>query len=446
MPSGLPINHHELFVYTKKVNSNKLIAAIEDKAPQIIKIAHILKDYGFLCYVVGGSIRDLLLGRPVSDFDLASDAEPHEVQALFRRTIATGIEHGTITIRMQGRSFEITTFRTDGDYADARHPESVAFVRNIDEDLARRDFTINAFALDPISGEFLDLFGGISDLFGHEKPIIRAIGKPEERFAEDALRIMRAARFAAQLGGSIEAETLEAMHSLASSVSRVSVERIFVELSKLIASKDPIYGMQCLYDIGLASLWGFATATEASQISPETIQRAIELLAKTDDVRVRWALMFMPFDSSERATAALACAKQLKTSKAFRVELVHILSCAEQSLPALSDPSAIRHWLAQVGRAHAKSLWALQCLWSDAHVEKAAEEAYELPAEIHAELDAPLSIAELAIGGAELKAAAIPAGPHMKAIFAEMLEAVLTDPMHNKPEELIALAKACYNR
>ncbi len=490
------------------LDTSVLLASIQERAPQVIKIAHILKEHGYLCYVVGGSVRDLLLGRPVNDFDLASDAEPQVVQQLFRRTIATGIEHGTVTIRMSGRSFEITTFRCDGDYLDGRHPEDVSFVRDINEDLARRDFTINAFALDPISGEFLDLFGGLSDLLGNELGnerldlcgasseiskgsgaskgdtkgeqgvVIRAIGVPRKRFEEDALRIMRACRFAAQLEGRIEETTLEAMKELAYSLKQVSVERIFVELSKLIEAKNPVYGVETMCAIGLAHIFDEALADDAYS---QALRKAISLLDVSEHALVRWALLFMPFGADEhregasrpdggeltrigarsrageRAKKATAFAIRLKSSKSFRVELEHMLASTEVALPALDDPSEIRHWLARVGRDYAALVWELQSLWAgieergDASSEadiaafKGASEPFaELPVEIRAELDAPLSIAELAIGGGALKEAGIMPGPHMKAIFAAMLDLVLTNPEKNTAADLLACAQVMY--
>ena len=169
-------------------------------------LSSIFKSHGYSLYLVGGAVRDYLLSKPSHDFDFTTDARPEEIKDMFRHTIDTGIKHGTVTVLFKGESFEITTFRTEGDYSDSRHPDSVTFVRSLSEDLKRRDFTINAFACDLSSGEIIDQHGGFEDL---NNGVIRAIGNPYERFKEDALRIMRAARFSSKLGFQIEEKTKE---------------------------------------------------------------------------------------------------------------------------------------------------------------------------------------------------------------------------------------------
>ena len=160
------------------------------------KIISILESHGFEAYTVGGSVRDSLLGRTPKDWDLTTNAKPEEIKSLFRRTIDTGIEHGTVTVRMGGESYEVTTYRLDGKYLDGRHPEEVTFTADLKEDLRRRDFTINAMAYNDRAG-LVDLFGGQEDL---KAGLIRAVGEPMERFTEDALRILRAVRFSARFG------------------------------------------------------------------------------------------------------------------------------------------------------------------------------------------------------------------------------------------------------
>ena len=182
-------------------------------------LSSIFIDHGFSLYLVGGAVRDYLLSKPSHDYDFTTDARPEEIKSMFRHTIDTGIKHGTVTVLFKGESYEITTFRTESDYSDSRHPDSVTFVRSLSEDLKRRDFTINAFALDISKGEIIDEHGGFEDL---KNGVIRAIGNPEERFKEDALRIMRAARFSAKLGFKIEENTKNAMTKLSSTIKKVS--------------------------------------------------------------------------------------------------------------------------------------------------------------------------------------------------------------------------------
>jgi len=188
---------------------------------------------GFEAYYVGGSVRDALLGKDVNDVDIATSAFPEEIKQLFKKTVDVGIEHGTVMVLMEDESYEVTTFRTESTYQDFRRPDSVTFVRSLKEDLKRRDLTINAFAMD-IDGEIQDFFGGEQDL---EDKIIRAVGKAEERFNEDALRMMRAVRFASQLGFFLEADTFYAVVANAPLLKNIAIERIRVEFTKMAMGK-----------------------------------------------------------------------------------------------------------------------------------------------------------------------------------------------------------------
>lgn len=202
---------------------------------KVKKIIGILTDAGYEAYAVGGCVRDSVLGRTPKDWDITTNASPKEVKGLFRKTVDTGIEHGTVTVLLDREGFEVTTYRIDGKYEDGRHPSEVTFTRNLKEDLLRRDFTINAMAYNDTDG-LVDLFNGMSDL---EKGIIRAVGNPRERFSEDALRIMRAVRFASELGFDIEEETFNAMRQLVQGLKSISAERIRIELQKLIMGAYP---------------------------------------------------------------------------------------------------------------------------------------------------------------------------------------------------------------
>ena len=192
---------------------------------------------GYEAYAVGGCVRDSILGRVPGDWDITTSALPMQVKGLFRRTVDTGIQHGTVTVMLGRNGYEVTTYRIDGKYEDSRHPESVEFTPKLEEDLKRRDFTINAMAYNDEHG-IVDIFDGVGDL---QRKIIRCVGDPLERFTEDALRIMRAVRFSAQLGFSIEEETRKALKVLAPNLKHVSAERIQVELVKLLMSPHPDY-------------------------------------------------------------------------------------------------------------------------------------------------------------------------------------------------------------
>ena len=229
------------------------------------KIIHVLEEHGFQAYAVGGCIRDSLLGRTPHDWDITTSALPEQVKALFKKTVDTGIQHGTVTILLDGEGYEVTTYRLDGEYEDSRHPKEVTFTSLLSEDLKRRDFTVNAMAYNEKDG-LVDLFGGQKDM---EEKVIRCVGDPLERFTEDALRILRAVRFAAQLGFSIEERTREAIGILAGNLEHISAERIQAELVKLAVSPHPEeFYTACETGITRVILPEFDEAMETPQNNP----------------------------------------------------------------------------------------------------------------------------------------------------------------------------------
>ncbi len=236
------------------------------KLPEEVKnIIEILEANGYEAFAVGGCVRDTLLFRMPGDWDITTSAKPEEVKALFSHTIDTGIEHGTVTVMENHVGYEVTTYRIDGEYEDARHPKEVTFTANLVEDLKRRDFTINAMAYNQSVG-LVDKFDGVGDL---ENKIIRCVGDPVERFSEDALRMLRAVRFAAQLGFSIEENTKAAIRKLAPTLSKVSAERIAVELIKILVSDHP-EEIRTAYELGLTKVFmpEFDVAMETMQHNP----------------------------------------------------------------------------------------------------------------------------------------------------------------------------------
>lgn len=221
------------------------------KLPEHVnRIIHRLQKEGYDAYAVGGCVRDTLLGREPKDWDITTSARPEIVKSLFSHTIDTGIQHGTVTIMLDHVGYEVTTYRIDGEYEDSRHPKEVIFTGNLVEDLKRRDFTINAMAYNDESG-LVDAFEGEQDL---KKGIIRCVGNPHDRFGEDALRMLRAVRFAAQLGFSIEERTKVAVADLAPTLAKVSAERIQMELVKLLTSANP-QEMREVYELGLSRVF-----------------------------------------------------------------------------------------------------------------------------------------------------------------------------------------------
>uniref|UniRef100_A0A7C5V346 CCA tRNA nucleotidyltransferase n=1 Tax=Caldicellulosiruptor owensensis TaxID=55205 RepID=A0A7C5V346_9FIRM len=214
-----------------------------------MKVIRTLNQHGFKAYLVGGCLRDYLLSKEPQDFDIATDARPEDVIHLFEKTIPTGIKHGTVTVIINGVKIEVTTFRVEKEYENHRWPK-VEFTNSLFEDLRRRDFTINAMAYHPDEG-LIDYFGGIEDL---KSKIVRCVGNPNERFFEDALRILRCIRFATQLSFVIENETFEALKSLKDLLKKISKERINIELSKTLESKNSSYGLELLYESGVGSI------------------------------------------------------------------------------------------------------------------------------------------------------------------------------------------------
>lgn len=258
-------------------NKLKIDGEFEKALPVLTKIV----EAGFEAYFVGGSVRDRILGLEVNDVDIATSALPQEIKKIFPRTVDIGIEHGTVMVLIDDESYEITTFRTESTYKDFRHPDSVTFVRSLKKDLMRRDFTMNAIAMD-IVGNIIDPFNGIEDI---DKKIIRAVGNPHERFNEDALRMMRAVRFAAQLDFEIEGETLISIKRNAALLEKIAIERIQVEFEKLLIGE--------WHSIGLAAM----IRTDLYQYCPQLADKKDALLTLIRDeypyqnIQQAWAFL-----------------------------------------------------------------------------------------------------------------------------------------------------------
>lgn len=254
-----------------------------------------IKEAGFEAYFVGGSVRDALLNRPIHDVDIATSSYPEETKQIFSRTVDIGIEHGTVLVLEGEEEYEVTTFRTEDVYVDYRRPSAVSFVRSLEEDLKRRDFTVNAFALDE-TGEIIDLFNGLKDL---ENQVLRAVGIASERFNEDALRIMRGFRFQASLGFELESETFAAMRNLTPLLEKISIERIFIEFDKLLQAP--------FWKSGLSSM----IASQAYDYLPD-------MAGSQDKLRSLFGLEddFI-FESSEQAWVALLWALEITDAQLF---------------------------------------------------------------------------------------------------------------------------------
>lgn len=291
-----------------------------------------IRSAGYEAYFVGGSVRDALLNRPIHDVDIATSSYPEETKRIFKRTVDIGIEHGTVLVLEEDGEYEITTFRTEDVYVDYRRPSQVNFVRSLDEDLKRRDFTVNAFALAP-DGEIVDHFGGLDDL---EHKILRAVGEPKERFNEDALRILRGLRFLAGLDFTLEEKTFAAMKSHAHLLEKISIERSFIELDKLLVAPFWKKGLRAFVDC------------EAYRYLPQLDDQAPALLAMTEE------MTDTVFVSSTQAWAALLLEmkcqnprgflKAWKTSSQFQKEVTAIMAIYELRLEQPVDRRILYHY------------------------------------------------------------------------------------------------------
>ncbi|MGM0431244.1 MAG: CCA tRNA nucleotidyltransferase [Spirochaetota bacterium] len=441
--------------------------------PKKIKhFASLFHQHGYELYVVGGSVRDYLLGIPVTDYDFCSDARPEEVKALFRSVIPTGIEHGTVTVLFEGEQFEVTTFRTEAGYSDSRHPDEVAYVSSLAEDLSRRDFTINALAADTATGEIVDLHEGWKDLQSRR---IRAIGEPRERFTEDSLRILRGYRFLSSLECTFEAETREAARELAPAITKVSGERIRDELEKIIAAKKPSLAFFPMYHDGvlahiLPELTDCAGVGQKGSQGLDVTTHSILACdgAPRDNRRVRWAALLhdigksqtehttetgdIAFHRHEFVSAQLAekALSRLKFSNRDKHHIVHLITHHMFNYTPEWSDAAVRRFIARVGSEYVQDL--VQLRFADAY---GTEGRSPDPRIMNAFIDRVsavlqqehvLTIQDLAVNGNDLMAAGIPQGREIGVVLSELLETVLDDPTQNTKEQLLRIAKEIYQQ
>ncbi|WP_296111443.1 CCA tRNA nucleotidyltransferase [uncultured Limosilactobacillus sp.] len=373
---------------------------------------------GFEAYFVGGCVRDTILGQPLHDIDIATSAYPSEIKAIFSRTVDTGIEHGTVMILDHGKGYETTTFRTETGYQDFRRPDEVTFVRSLAEDLQRRDFTINALALKR-TGEVIDLFDGLHDLTNR---LIRAVGNPDERFHEDALRMMRAVRFASQLDFEIDPETIQGITDNAHLLSKIAVERIQVELEKLFVGTNPTKGLQVMMETDLYEY----TPTLADQSMTLKNLLALDNWHLTSPVSVWATLMFAGGHDDQTIPGLL---KQWKLSN----DCIKESRLVVQFLDALQNHQVTPELLFKMNAKRLQWAHEVAQVLNIEHDQATIMRDYaQLP--IH---DAH----ELAIKGGDLiTGVGIKPGPQLGQIIRQLQVAVLTQKAKNQPVDLIALA------
>ena len=380
---------------------------------------------GHAAYAVGGCVRDSLLGQTPHDWDLCTSATPEQVLELFGEAhcIPTGLQHGTVTVKHGGELYEITTFRTEGAYSDGRHPDHVAFVPDVKEDLARRDFTINAMAYNAEEG-IIDPFGGQSDL---AVGIVRAVGEPQRRFEEDALRILRLYRFAARFGFAIDPATGQAARALCRHLDCVSEERIAEELSRLLAAPAPGAYLEAKV---LAVIFPELEAAEL----PESRRILDALEPGMEHVPVRLAALLCPLGEA----GARAALKRLKCSNALTGTVATLVREAAAGMPGAALTLTARRFLSRYDLA---TITDLTALCSARHPEQAeAFAALQQEAARLVETNACCRINQLAVNGRDLMDAGIRPGPGLRRVLDALLEQVLTGQLPNEKAALLAAA------
>ena len=378
----------------------------------VVRIARIFASNGYKGYAVGGCMRDIIMGREPNDWDMTTDCSPEGMLEIFEkagiRTIPTGLKHGTLTVLIGKNTYECTTFRIDGSYTDSRHPDKVIFTADLSDDLCRRDFTVNAMAGDPLdeNGGVVDIFGGKKDI---ENRLICAVGDPEKRFSEDALRILRAVRFATVLGFEIEDQTKKAATMLAHRLADISAERKTVEFQKILLSADPDRGMKLLFETGLAKY-----------IHPDIVLPKLSLSALPKSFPTRLAALFngvpnlgrMKLSNEVSRAARLLCDSENYNSCRHFYE---------------NDAANARLMLSKYGdMAYDAALLRQDIKFA----EIIADERDKKPC---------VTIRELAIGGNDLLQANIEA-KRIGGIMNELLSAVIEEPSLNEKNTLIRLA------
>lgn len=429
------------------------------------KIIARLEQHGYEAYIVGGCVRDSLMGKRPSDWDICTSARAEEMMALFedKRVIPTGIQHGTLTILAEDGAYEVTTFRIDGEYLDHRHPKSVAFTRELAEDLSRRDFTINAMAWHPERG-LIDLFGGVEDL---RDRFVRAVGDPVQRFNEDGLRMLRMVRFATVLDFDYDPATYDAVRKQGHLLQYISKERIQVELNKILLAAHPARGLEDLYTLGMypyiipmmCHTVGFAqrgghhfldvfehSLLAVGVITPELVLRLTMLLHDIGKPFV-WdsseSLSYDRFDDHAAVSAKLAgkILRDLKYDNATRKDVVELIAHHNDIL--LPDPVNVRRALARLGEVQTRRLVQVKVADLIAHdLAGEREKILALFAEISDVIDEVVargdctSVKALAIGGQDMMALGL-SGRAIGQMLNAALELVLEKPEMNTRETLL---------
>ncbi len=394
-----------------------------------------LVEQGYEGYFVGGCVRDELMGRPINDMDIATNATPEQVIELFEHTVPTGIAHGTVTVIVEGEHFELTTYRTEGNYVDHRRPEHVEFVSDLYEDLRRRDFTMNAIARG-IDGEYVDPFHGRDDL---QNGIIRCVGVPGERFDEDALRMLRGLRFASVFDFELESATWTALIERRELIRYIAIERIRVEMEKMIAGPHPVKGIRLLQDSGLIGSMKIDVPCPA--LRPELLQR-LEAIPGKPSV-LRWTLIMLALGlNDEEARQAM---KQWTFSNAAVDHVVKLLRLHERLATNELDETRAQQTLIsgvlQYGRETAELWRDLYPALSDSELTDTLRLLYERIPQWISDMHV-YQLADLCVNGQDvLSALSTRGGPWLGQLMQQLLLAVASGELANKREEILNYAR-----
>jgi tRNA nucleotidyltransferase (CCA-adding enzyme) len=443
--------------------------ALADVPRDVLDLCERLRSKGKRAWIVGGCVRDRLLGRAVADWDIATDARPKELLSVFPRAIPTGIEHGTVTVVKDGRHYEVTTLRGEGTYSDGRRPDWVEFVDDITADLARRDFTVNAIALDPLDGKLIDPFDGRGDL---ERGVLRAVGNPRERFSEDGLRVLRAARFVATLELELDPATEEAIAPTLDTYRKVAAERVRDEWLKTMKARQPSRAFDVMRRTGILAItcpellegvgmeqnkwhafdvWRHGMeCMDACQADP--VLRIAAMLHDVGKPRTRaWSekTSDYTFYDHDRVGAEIAApiAERLRFSNDDRERIVALVRFHLFHYSDEWSDAAVRRWIQRVGAGRLADLYVLnqadvRAKGRDFEPDLAALAALEAHvARVLAE-GAALSTRDLKVNGHDLMTElGVKPGRVIGEILEALLEAVTTDPTLNERERLLERAR-----
>jgi tRNA nucleotidyltransferase (CCA-adding enzyme) len=431
--------------------------------------------HGHEAYAVGGCVRDMVLGREPEDWDITTSATPLEVKKIFRRTVDTGILHGTVTVLLDKDHYEVTTYRLDGEYEDNRHPKQVSFTSSLAEDLKRRDFTINAMAYNEKEG-FVDLFGGLEDI---NRGLIRCVGSPEERFDEDALRILRAVRFSAQLGFAIEEETLKAIGKRCANLNNISAERIRVELTKILISDHPDR-LRDLYEVGITKV--ILPEFDAMMYTPQknihhiynvgehTIRTVEEVAGKLKEQRfssrertiLRWTMLLHDVEKpgtisvgkdgqnhfyghqEKGSVTAKNILRRLKFDNDTIDAVTHLIRWHDYRF--VLTPAGMRKAASKIGRESMELLFEVNRADTSAKNPKYTIDKFErlkAARDLYQEIldkEECVSLKEMKINGKDLIRLGLKPGREIGEILNRLLSMVLEEPEKNNADTLLAIA------